>query len=69
MVLFWYEFNVRLFIKNINVILNVVFKIIVFFFCRVWFLIEYILSLVGVFFDIGFVWMSVIWIMWNGIGN
>lgn len=65
MVLFWYEFNVRLFIKNINVILNVVFKIIVFFFYRVWFLIEYILSLVGVFFDIGFVWMSVIWSMRN----
>lgn len=65
MVLFWYEFNVRLFIKNINVILNVVFKIIVFFFCRVWFLIEYILGLVGVFFDIGFVWMSVIWSMRN----
>lgn len=69
--LFWYEFNARLLIVDINVTQNAVFNIIAPLPHRALFLIEHTLSSVGVPSATGSVWMSAIWItcMWNGIGN
>lgn len=63
--LFWYEFNARLLIENINVTLNAVFNTIAPLSRRARFLIEHTLSLVGVLSDTGSVWMSATWSMRN----
>lgn len=59
--LFWYEFNVRLLIEDINVTQNADFNTIAPLPRRVRFLIEHTLSSVGVLSDTRSVWMSAIW--------